>query len=297
VTRIARLLPLLCLAVVVAACGSSSSGNNQQTIQKALTTHIADLTPTTPIEPGKPVTISFRIVQPNAAGTQEVTMTKFKTGPGPHTGVHMIIVRNDLNVIIHRHPPIVPDGVLKQTVVFPKPGPYRMVLDVYPPVSGSGATAFAQTNFQLFADFKVKGAYKPQPLGTPNMTANVDGYTFHIDKIVPSPLKAIQSSLIYMTLTDPHGKPVTLTPWYGALAHAIFFHKGRFEYFHTHVCSPGAGGCTSVFAGNKVTGSSATPGHMTVGVLLPDSGTWRLFLQIQQHGKILSAPFVLPVGG
>jgi hypothetical protein len=295
VTRIARLLPLLSLAAVLAACGSSSSSNQQPTIQKSLTTKIADLTPTTPVEPGKPVTVTFRIVQPNAAGTQEVTMTKFKRGPGPHTGVHMIVVSDDLSTIIHRHPPITPSGVFKQTVVFPKPGPYRMVLDVYPPVSAGGG--FSQTNFQLFANFRARGAYKPTPLGTPDKTATVDGYTFHIDKIVPSPLKAIQSSLIYMTLTDPHGKPVTLTPWYGALAHAIFFHQGRFEYFHTHVCSPGAGGCTSVFAGSKVTGSSATPGHLTVGVLLPDSGTWRLFVQTRQHGKILSAPFVLPVGG
>jgi hypothetical protein len=45
-----------------------------------------------------------------------------------------------------------------------------------------------------------------------------------------------------------------------------------------------------------VVGSSATPGHLTVGVLLPDSGTWRLFLQLRAGGKILSAPFVLPVG-
>ena len=156
-TRIARLLPLLCLAVVLAACGSSSHANQTPTIQKSLTTHLADLKPSGPMEPGKPVTISFRIVQPNAAGTQEVTMTKFKTGPGPHTGVHMIIVRNDLSVIIHRHPPIVPSGVLKQTVVFPKPGPYRMVLDVYPPVSGTGATAFAQTNFQLFDRLQGQG--------------------------------------------------------------------------------------------------------------------------------------------
>jgi hypothetical protein len=296
VTRLARLSPLLCLAVVLAACGSSSSGNSQPTIQKSLTTHIADLTPTTPVEPGKPVTVTFRIVKPNAAGTQEVTMTKFRRGSGPHTGVHMIVVGDDLSTIIHRHPPIDANGVFKQTIVFPKPGPYRMVLDVYPPVSNAPG-GFAQTNFQLFASFRAKGAYKPTPLGAPNRTASVDGYTFHIDKIVPAPLKAIQSSLIYMTLTDPHGKPVTLTPWYGALAHAIFFHQGRFEYFHTHVCSPGAGGCTSVFAGSKVTGSSATPGHLTVGVLLPDSGRWRLFLQTQQHGKVLSAPFVLPVGG
>src|SRR5205823_1165423 len=150
-------------------------------------------------------------------------------------------------------------------------------------------------NFQLFATFRVKGVYTPQQLPKPTRTAVVDGYHFRIVKIAPSPLHAIQSALMTMTVTDPSGKPVTFTPWYGALAHAIFFHHGNFEYFHTHVCSPGAGGCTSVFAGSKVTGSSATPGHLTVGILLPDSGTWRLFLQLQAGGKVLTAPFTLSV--
>jgi hypothetical protein len=291
--KVLTAVPLLCVALVIAGCGSSSSGNQQPTIQKALQFQIADLKPTGPITPGKPTTISFKILQPS--GNKLVTMTKFRTGSGPHTGVHMIIVRKDLSVIIHRHPPIGPDATLTQTVTFPKPGPYRMVLDVYPAVSG-GTAGIAQTNFQLFDNFDVKGAYKPTPLPKPSSTATVDGYHFKIVKIVPSPLKEIQSALVYMTVTDPNGKPVTLTPWYGALAHAIFFHEGRFEYFHTHVCSPGAGGCTSILGGSKITGSSATPGHLTVGVLLPDSGTWRLFLQLRAGGKILSAPFVLPVG-
>jgi hypothetical protein len=153
-------------------------------------------------------------------------------------------------------------------------------------------------NFQLLdRRITVKGAYKPQPLPPPSTSATVDGYHFKITKVVPAPpLKAIQPALVSFTVTDPHGKPLAFVPWYGALAHAIFFHQGRFEYFHTHVCSPGAGGCTSLIAGSRVTGTSATPGHLTVGVLLPDPGTWRLFLQLQADKKILTAPFVLHVG-
>lgn len=277
-------------ALTLAACGSSSH-NATPTIQKVLVTQVADFKPAGPVVPGKPVTVSFRILQPNASGTKLVTMTRFRRGAGPHTGVHMIIVRDDLGVIIHQHPPVRPSGVFTQQVTFPKPGPYRVVLDVYP---ASGP----QPNFQLLNErIQVRGAYRPQPLPPPTRTDVVDGYRFHILKIVPSPLKAIESALMYLTVTDPHGKPVTFVPWFGALAHAIFFHAGRFEYFHTHVCSPGAGGCTSLIAGSKVVGSSATPGHITVGVLLPDSGTWQLFLQLKAGGKILTAPFTLRVGG
>ena len=282
-------LPLLAVGATLASCGSGSA-NNSVTITPIKTTQLADFKPAQPVQAGKTTTISFKIVQPSGQ-----TMTRFRTGSGPHTGVHLIIVRDDLGVIIHRHPPIGPGGLFTQSVTFPAPGPYRVVLDVYPALTG-GTQGFQQTNFQLFDTIKVAGAYKPQALPKPARAVTVDGYHLKIVKIVPSPLKAISSALVYMTVTDPQGKPVLFTPWYGALAHAIFFHQGRFEYFHTHVCSPGAGGCASVLAGSRVTGSSATPGHITVGVLLPDSGTWRLFLQFQSKGRIVTAPFTLPVG-
>ncbi len=98
-----------------------------------------------------------------------------------------------------------------------------------------------------------------------------------------------------VTVTAPDGKPAEFTPWYGALAHAIFFREGTLDYFHTHVCAPGASGCTSFLGATKVTGSSSTPGKLTVGVLVPVAGQWRLFLQTQVDGHILTAPFTLAV--
>jgi hypothetical protein len=166
------------------------------------------------------------------------------------------------------------------------------VLDVYP---ASGPVP----NFQLLdRTIVVRGPHRAQQLSPPSDSTKVDGYTFKITKVVPAKLKEIEPALISMTVTDPRGKPVKLLPWYGALAHAIFFHHGRFEYFHTHVCSPGAGGCTSILGSNRITGRSSTPGKLTVGVILPDSGTWRLFLQLQDAAtkKVLTAPFTLRVG-
>jgi hypothetical protein len=45
----------------------------------------------------------------------------------------------------------------------------------------------------------------------------------------------------------------------------------------------------------RVTGRSITPGKLTVGVLVPVAGTWRLFLQCKVDGHILTAPFTLRV--
>ena len=107
-------------------------------------------------------------------------------------------------------------------------------------------------------------------------------------------LSAIQAKLVHVSV-DCNGTPPRFQTYYGALAHAIFFRRGSLDYFHTHVCAPGASGCTSFRGGTQVTGRSATPGKLIVGVLVPVAGTWRLFLQVQVGGKVLTAPFTLHV--
>lgn len=88
---------------------------------------------------------------------------------------------------------------------------------------------------------------------------------------------------------------MTFTTWRGALAHAIFIHQGSLDYFHTHVCAPGAIYCTSALGATKVTGSATAPGQLKVGVLLPEPGTWRMFLITYMHGHVITVPCTLQV--
>ena len=231
-----------------------------------------------------PTTVAFTVVQPDGS-----PLTRYRHGAGPHNGIHLIIVRRDLGVIIHRHPPVGPDGRIVDRITFPSPGPYKVVIDVYPQPTGPAS----QTNFQLFTNLTVAGKYAPQPLPAFARSTTVDGYRFVING-TPH-LKAIDPALLDFTVTGPDGKPATFTPWYGALAHAIFFRKGSLDYFHTHVCAAGVSGCTSILGATKVTGSSTTPGHLKVGVLVPVPGTWRLFLQCRVNGHVVTAPFTLQV--
>jgi hypothetical protein len=275
---------LLC-AVVIAGCGSSSTGGGVTVpkVQPAAQFTLANFTPTGTVKPGQPVTISFRIKLPNGK-----TLTRFRSGSGPHTGVHLIIVRDDLTEIIHEHPPVQPTGMFTQKVTFPAPGPYHVLVDAYPNLPGVLA------NFQLFGKVDVAGAYHPAKL--PSFAPNLDigGYRFHMH---PHPaVHAIQAEFLHVDVTTPQGKPVNFVPWFGALAHAIFFHQGSLDYFHTHICAPNAANCGSL-AGvpiTRVTGH-ATPGKLTIGVLLPVPGTWRLFLQLRQGSKIITAPYTLRV--
>jgi hypothetical protein len=279
-----RLLPLaagVLVALAASGCGGGSSSSGFPQIKAARTYALADFTPARPVVVGKPVRLAFVIRQPSGQ-----PLTAYRHGAGPHNGVHVIIVRRDLAVIIHRHPPVAANGTISEKLTFTEPGPYRVVVDAYP--------AHGQLpNFQLFDSLRVAGSYVADKLPPYRPSVKVDGYTITLHG--KPDLHAIQATLLKATVTDPNGTPARFESWYGALAHAIFFRRGSLDYFHTHVCAPGASGCSSVLGATKVTGSSATPGKLTIGVLVPAPGTWRLFLQCKVNGRVLTAPFSLDV--
>jgi hypothetical protein len=145
----------------------------------------------------------------------------------------------------------------------------------------------------LIRSIHVTGRAKPQPLPPFERTQVVAGIRFTLQG-KPN-LHAVQAGFLDFTVTGSNGKPARFAPWYGALAHAIFFRQGSLDYFHTHVCAPGASGCTSTLGGASVSGSSNTPGKLHVGVLVPVPGTWRLFLQTRADGHVVTVPFTLEV--
>ena len=278
-----RAVAALAVTVPLAGCGSSTGGSvSVPKIAAARVFTLAGFTPSQTISPGRATTMSFTVKLPSGK-----PLTTYKTGPGPHTGVHLIIVRNDLAYIIHDHPPITASGLLRQRVTFPAPGPYRVLVDLYPNLPG------AQPNFQLFRSVTVTGHYRPQRLPAFHAEQVIDGY--HFTMLGHPALHAIQAAFVHIDVNDPQGRPVAFTPWFGALAHAIFFHARSLDYFHTHVCAAGAPNCSSLLGGARVTGHATAPGKLTLGVLLPVAGTWRLFLQMRVHGRVLTAPFTLQV--
>jgi hypothetical protein len=272
-------------AIGAAGCGSSSNeAVSVPTVAPARVFTLAGFAPSAPVAPHRPVTVSFTVQLPSGK-----PLTHYRTGSGPHTGVHLIIVRDDLGYIIHQHPPVGPNGLLRQTVTFPAPGPYHVLVDVYPQLAG------VLPNFQLTQTIHVTGAYHPQRLPAFNAKLDVDGYHFAMQG--HPQLHAIQAQFMHVDVTDPAGRPVTFTPWFGALAHAIFFLQGSLAYFHTHICAPNAPNCGTLpgVRASAITGSSSSPGKLTIGTLLPAPGTWRLFLQMKLHGQIVTAPFTLKV--
>lgn len=275
-----RFLLACCVLVLLAGC-SSSSRPSVPTVAPARTFSLARFGPARVAHPG-PATISFTIRRPSGA-----PLTDYRRGSGPHTGIHLIVIRRDLGSIVHKHPPITANGRVKETIDFPSPGPYRVLVDAYP------AGKDMPRNFQLHDTVRVAGSYRARPLPPFKASQMADGY--RISLRAPRTLHAIEAATLVATARDPSGKPVRFKPWFGALAHAIFFRAGSLDYFHTHVCGPSTPGCTSVLGGASVVGRPAGLGKLNVGVLLPVAGTWRLFLQFRDRGRVVTAPFTLKV--
>lgn len=280
--RGALLAGLVLLPLATAGCGSR--GPALPTIAAARTFHLSDFEPAVPVRARRPVPISFTIVQPSGS-----RLTEYKTGAGPHTGVDLIIVRSDDNSLLYEDTDIAADGRITQPVVFPAPGRYRVIVDAYPKQTNPAIPR----NFQLFRWVTVAGHTSLHALPAYSPSTSVDGFrfTFHGH---PS-LHALEGAFLEITVQDPQGRPTVFQTWRGALAHAIFIRAGSLDYFHTHVCAPGATNCTSLLGAARVTGTSTGPGTLKVGLLVPAPGNWRLFLLVYVDGRHLVAPFTLNV--
>ena len=94
-------------------------------------------------------------------------------------------------------------------------------------------------------------------------------------RALAGPVHAIEAEFLNVEVTDSHGHKPTFVPWFGALAHAIFFRKGTLDYLHTHICAPNAPNCgvPPGVAASRISGSLTAPGKLTIGVVLPAPGT------------------------
>jgi hypothetical protein len=279
--RLGRAAALVAVALGAVACGGGGGGSLAvPTVAPAREYTLAWQSAKTLATPGA-TTVRFAVRTPDGK-----ILTKFRTGPGPHTGVHLIIVRDDLSAIIHEHPPIPASGRLALSVTLPRAGRYHVLVDVYP-AGNSG-----QRNFQLTRDIQVGKGDVQAPLPAYAPVVHTAGLTFRVAQL-PT-LRLAEPASMIVNVTDAEGKPVHFKPFYGALAHAIFFSAGSLHYFHSHICGNDPA-CTAGFGTPATTGHSTQPGRLELGVLLPATGRWRLFLQVLWHGKLVTAPFTLRV--
>jgi hypothetical protein len=189
---------------------------------------------------------------------------------------HLFVVSQDLEYFSHVHPALRADGSLDVDLTLPRAGVYQLIAD-FMPVGGP-----AQLVQKSIVTAGYTGSLISVPRLAPDMTDKSVGGT-RVKLSMPDPL-AGREQLITLELEDAAtGAPVTdLEPYLGAAGHMLLASADLSIAAHSHpvaeVSAPG--GPDVVFQ-----------------VLFPKAGEYRLWVQFQRHGQVLTTSFTVPVKG
>ncbi|MFN8694200.1 MAG: hypothetical protein ACK5XX_07310 [Holosporales bacterium] len=213
------------------------------------------------IKPGTPQALTLRLT--DASGTP-ITVDKLTE---VHTKkLHLFVVAPDFSEYLHVHP-----EAAKKT------GEYTVMVKP----EQSGYVVWADITLENGGHLPVRttwGSPAAQPVisKTAQLTAEAAGIAAAIQDSV---LTAGGDSTLQVKLHDASGKPVTnLEEFLGASAHLVGFDGAQTRLLHAHPMD-----------GVK------TPGMLQFHVNPPIAGVWKVFLQVQRAGAVLTFPFTLLV--
>ena len=224
------------------------------------------------VTPLVPFTYSFSIVDNNGNVLKDFTIEREKL-------LHLIVVRKDLQEFQHVHPVFAPaTGMFTLSgLTLPTAGDYRIFADFTPknaPLDAEGAPVPTNT----FEDAVAEGAYAPQQLGHDSASDTVDDYSV---LLATAPQQLTKGANMFTFTVTRNGTPVTnLEDYLGALGHAVILKEGTLDYIHTHALA---------------NTSSSQNGTIKFHVEFPSAGKYKVFMQFQHQGKILTSSFVVSV--
>jgi hypothetical protein len=189
---------------------------------------------------------------------------------------HLFIVSRDLEYFAHVHPKLHADGSLDVDVELPRAGVYQMIAD-FLPVGGSP---------QLIQKSIVTAGYTGALFAIPHFardTADKLVLDTRVKLTMPEPI-AGREQLITFDLEDAATRaPVSdLQPYLGAAGHLLLVSGDLAVAAHSHPVAEisALGGPTVVFQ-----------------ALFPRAGDYRMWVQFQRRGEVLTASFTVPVKG
>jgi hypothetical protein len=188
--------------------------------------------------------------------------------------LHLFVVSHDLAYFAHVHPVPRRDGTFEQVLDLPSAGAYRLIADFVP----SGAPPQLVQKSIVTAGFR--GTLLP-PAGLAVDLADkvVDGV--RVKTVVPEPI-AGREQLITFELEDAvSGRPVDdLEPYLGATAHLLLVGADLQSAQHSHPVA-------------EI--SNAAGPRLVFQVVFPIPGVYRIWVQMQRRGRVLTAPFTVRV--
>ena len=187
---------------------------------------------------------------------------------------HLFIISQDLGYFAHVHPTLHRDGSLDVDVELPQPGVYQMIADFLP---SGGSPQLVQKSF-------VTAGYTGPLVAPPRLARDTADKVVHDTRVtltMPEPV-AGREQLVTFDLHDARSAtPVTdLEPYLGAAGHLLFTSADLAIAEHSH----------------PVAEISARRGPTVVfQILFPRAGDYRMWVQFQRRGEVLTSSFTVPV--
>ncbi len=190
---------------------------------------------------------------------------------------HLLIVSKDLSWFAHEHPVQQPDGSFTHNQIFPAGGQYYTFMDVAPRGAGSQI---------LMGSVKVAGTTPAAIPLVPSATTNaVDGIKASLKGTSNIPIGKSLPVTFQLTDTSTGDAITDLEPYLGAFGHLMIIHADGQTVVHSHP------------AEDEVGIAQSKRGIVTFNARFPKAGIYKAWGQFQRGGKIVTIPFVIPVGG
>jgi hypothetical protein len=185
---------------------------------------------------------------------------------------HLFILGRDLEFFLHVHPEMRADGTFELTQALP-PGEYVLVAD-FLPTGGVPQTVSRAILTPGFDPPPVRGS-PARPLTAGPADVIVGGIRARLD--APAVAAGKDAHLQFTFSHAASGAPVTdLEPYLGSPAHLLMVNPDVTDAVHGHPEGEATSGPTVAF-----------------DVLVPAAGPFKLWVQIQRRGRVLTFPFTV----
>jgi hypothetical protein len=184
--------------------------------------------------------------------------------------LHLFVIRRDLEFFEHVHPQHDGSHEFTTRMVFPAPGDYMLFADFTP----EGAAP--QMLQQLIVTPGHKGRMLPKPFAPQTADQASQGLRF---SLTPEELRAGSPALLTVMVFDADsGEPVRdLEQYLGAAGHMFFVNADLADGSHSHPLEPSNGPSIRFLTRFNY------------------SGLYRLWLQVQRRGRVVTASWTLNV--
>jgi hypothetical protein len=186
--------------------------------------------------------------------------------------LHLFVISRDLERFDHVHPERRDDGTFELRHELPA-GEYMLIADFLP---ANGTMQMLQRAIVTPGFSGPLFAAAPTPPVSP-VEQTAGGLRIRVEH---EPLRPRRESLLRFVVSDAEsGQPVTgLEPYLGATGHLLIVDNGLSTAVHGHP------------EGTRTTGPL-----VMFGPVFPAPGLYKMWVQFQRHGQIITAPFVVRV--